>query len=402
MRFLTTFLLLCLSATLTANIYADTESQREIQEAEIKMDTSDLKDVKKAITVANKTLTKISKKEDTQFNKMLKDVIGGSYKSDKYLIPVQKKAFKLIKHYNGKLPPSTEKKTQSALERAKRRKDDKWVKNAQDTLNNYRLLKSDIEKYSQYLSKDGKTLTLTNKIFQSRADETVSRAQEKSVLLKYLDLDEDKLKYFLTGYTEKIYPKIVKGEKPITWSTYKNTVRDALIKIHKMDTYGVEKQLRNAVEKYPEKDAVALLYSYILLINKSDSKRVELGYRHLNRAFDRLETEKLGYNLVRVGLRIGKLKEGQILKIIDHVSHRKDTKTLAKLNNMLLYFYLKNGDYDKAADYMEELESFHFDLTKISPAIKFILYLKQGNYELIATDVAPYDSEKQVKELITS
>ena len=160
----------------------------------------------------------------------------------------------------------------------------------------------------------------------------------------------------------------------------------------------VEKKLRNAVEKYPEKDEVALLYSFILLINKSDSKKVELGYRHLKRAFDKLETEKLAYNLVRVGLRIGKLKEGQIMKIIDHVSHRQDTKTLGKLNNMLLYLYMKNGDFDKAVDYVEELKTFNFDLTKISPVIKFIIFLKQGSYEMIATDVAPYDTKKEVEE----
>lgn len=402
MRFLTTFLFLCLSVTLTANVYASTKSEREIQEAETNVDTSDLEDVEKAITTAKEKLAKVSKKEDDQFDNLLIDVIGGTYKSEGYLVSIQKEAFGLVKHYNMKLTPLVEKKVKRAQERAKRRKDKEWVKRAQNSLNDIKQLKTEIEKYNQYLSKDGKKITLTNDIFQSRADETVSKVQGKAVMLKYLDLDEDKLEYFLTGYAEKIYPVIVNGKKPLTWSTYKNTIRDALIKIHKMDTFGVEKHLRIAVEKYPKKDAVALLYSYILLINKSDSKKVELGYRHLNRAFDRLETEKLAYNLVRVGLRIGKIKEGQILKIIDHVSHRKDSKTLAKLNNMLLYFHLQNDDYDKAADYMEELKAFHFDLSKISPVIKFIIYLKQGNYEMIATDVEPYDAEKQVEELITS
>lgn len=402
MRFLTTFLFLCLSVTLTANVYASSESEREIQEAEITMDTSDLEDVEKAITTAKDKLAKVSKKEDDQFDNLLLDVISGTYKSEGYLVSVQKEAFGLIKHYNMKLTPLIEKKVKRAQERAKRRKDNEWVKRAQNSLNDIKQLKTEIEKYNQYLSKDGKKITLTNDIFQSRADEIVSKVQGKAVMLKYLDLDEDKLEYFLTGYAEKIYPEIVNGKKPLSWSTYKNTIRDALIKIHKMDTYGVEKHLRIAVGKYPKKDAVALLYSYVLLINKSDSKKIELGYRHLDRAFDRLETEKLAYNLVRVGLRIGKLKEGQILKIIDHVSHRKDQKTLVKLNNMMLYFHLQNDDYDKAAEYMEELKALHFDLSKISPVIKFIIFLKQGNYEMIATDVAPYDTEKQVEELITS
>lgn len=403
MRFLATFLFLCLSVALTANVYASTESEREIQEAETNVDTSDLEDVEKAITTAKDKLAKVLKKEDDQFDNLLIDVIGGTYKSEGYLDSIQKEAFGLVKHYNMKLTPLVEKKVKRAQERAKRRKDKEWVKRAQNSLNDIKQLKTEIEKYNQYLSKDGKKITLTNDIFQSRADETVSKVQGKAVMLKYLDLDEDKLEYFLTGYAEKIYPVIANGKKPHTaWSTYKNIVRDTLMKINKMDTFGVEKKLRNAVERYPDKDEVALLYSYVLLINKSDSKKMELGYRHLKRAFDKLETEKLAYNLVRVGLRIGKLKDGQILKIIDHVSHRKDSKTLGKLNNMLLYLYLKNGDFDKAVDYMDELKSFHFDLSKISPVIKFIIYLKQGNYEMIATDVEPYDAEKQVEELITS
>lgn len=402
MRILITFLFLCLSVTLSTYVFADTEAELEIQEAEVSMDTSDLEDVEKSITAAKEKLTRISKKEDDQFDNMLIDIIGGNYKSEGYLVSIQKEALDLIKHYKRKLPPLVEKKVKRAQERAKRRKDNEWVKRAQNALSDMKQLRLEVEKYSKYLSKDGKKVTLTNEIFQSRADETVSKIQEKTVLLKYLDLNEDKLEYFLTGYAEAIYPKIQAGQKPHPWSTYKNVIRDALIKIHKMDTYGVEKNLRNAVEKYPEKDAAALLYSYVLLINKSDTKKVELGYRHLNRAFDRLETEKLAFNLVRVGLRIGKLKEGQILKIIDHVSHRKDSKTLAKLNNMLLYFHLQNGDYENAVDYMEELKILRFDTSKILPVIKFIIFLKQGSYELIATDVAPYDTEKQVEELITS
>ncbi len=32
----------------------------------------------------------------------------------------------------------------------------------------------------------------------------------------------------------------------------------------------------------------------------------------------------------------------------------------------------------------------------------FLIYLKQGNFEMISTEVAPYDTERQVEELIAS
>ncbi|MFV1974920.1 MAG: hypothetical protein ACC651_04190 [Candidatus Scalindua sp.] len=402
MRILTVFWILCFSFVLSVYVYAATDAELEIQEAEITIDTSDLEDVEEAITTAKEKLAIILKKEDAQFDNMLIDIISGTWKNEGYLAPVQKDVFNLIKHANNKLSTVVGKKIKIAQERAIRRKDKEWVKRAQNALDNITQLKPEIKKYSRYLSKDRKKITLTNDIFQSRADEVVSKILEKTLLLKILDINDDRVEYFLTGYAGRIYPDIKAGKKPHPWSTYKMIVRDALIQINKMDTYGVEKNLRKAVAKYPEKDDLALLYSYILLINKSDSKKVELGYKHLIRAFDRLETEKLAYNLVRVGLRIGRLQEGQILKIIDHVRHRKDVKTLGKLNNMLLYFYIQNDDFDKAVDYIAELKSFQFDLSEILPVIKFIIFLKQGEYEKIATDVAPYDTTKQVEEIITS
>lgn len=400
MRLFTTIIVTLFMILMAKIPFVAADAETDIQEAEITMDTSDLEDVEKTITTAKDILANISKKEDVQFDNMLIDVIGGTYKSEGYLVPVQKEVFNLIKH--NKLTPAVETQIKRAQERALRRKDNEWVKRAQNALDDIKQLAPEIGKYNRYLGKDGMEITLTNDIFQSRAEDVISKIREKKALLKYLDLYEDKLEYFLTGFAEKIYPDIKEGKKPVCINTYKIIIRDALMKINKMDTYGVEKDLREAVERFPKNDSLALLYSYILLINKSDPHNVDTGFHYLSRSFDRLETEKLAYNLVRVGLRIEKLQEGQILKIIDHVSHRKDTENLGKLNNMLLYLYIKNDDYDKAVDYIEELKSFHFDLSEISPVIKFIIFLKQGNYEMIATDVAPYDTEKQVEELITT
>ncbi|MCP5007139.1 MAG: hypothetical protein GY941_24830 [Planctomycetes bacterium] len=402
MRKLIFFWILCFSFLLPVYAYADTEAETEIQEAEIIMDSSDLKDIENSITAAKDKLAIITRKEDKQFDKMLIDVLGGTYNGDAYLAPLHMDVFNFIKFVNTKLSATVEKKIQIAQKRAVRRKDKAWAKRAQNTLDDLSQFDPEIEKYSHYLSKDRKKITLTNDIFQSRAEEVFSKILNKTLLLKFLDINDDRVEYFLTGYAEKIYPGIMAGKKPHPWSTSKLIIRDALIKINIMDTFSTEKNLRAAVAKYPENDELALLYSYILLINKSDPKKVELGYKHLSRSFDRLETEKLAFNLVRVGLRIGKLQEGRILKIIDHVGHRNDVKTLAKLNNMLLYYYIQNDEFDKAVDYLEELKSNQFDLSEISPVMKFLIFLKQGNFEMISTDVAPYDTERQVEELITS
>lgn len=400
MRLLTTIMITLFITLIAKTTFVAGSAEKVINKSEEKVDTSDLEDVEKTIIIVKDILSSISRKIDEQFDNMLIDVIDGTYKSEGYLIPVQEEMLKLM-NYKDKLTPSVEARIKRAQERALRRKDEEWVKSAQSALDDINQVMLEIEKYKRYIGEDGK-ITLTNDIFQPKADEIISKIKGKTVLLKYLELYEDKLEYFLTGFAKEIYPDIKEGKKPFCITTYKIVIRDALMKINKMDTYSVEKDLREAVARFPKKDSLALLYSYILLINKSNPNSVDMGFHYLKQSFDRLETEILAYNLVRVGLRIGRINEGQILKIIDHVRHRKDMETLAKLSNMLLYFFIRNDDYSKAFDYIKDLKSLHFDLSKISPVIKFILFLKQGKYEKIATDVAPYDKKRQVEELITS
>ena len=172
-----------------------------------------------------------------------------------------------------------------------------------------------------------------------------------------------------------------------------------MIRIRDGETYDVEKDLREGAGKYNDSDSIILLYSYVLLINWHDTNSLRKGYDYLNQAYDNLETEQLAFNLVRVGLRMGVLQQERLLKIIDHVVHRKDYVIAGELGNMLLYTHVKKGDYAKADRYLKELKEESYDLSKhFSPATKSLIYLKQCKFEAIAGDVAKYDREKQVMD----
>lgn len=396
---------------LASNVVVNAQSG--IENAEIKIDTSELEDFENNVKTLTGKLSKLEGVIDFYFNLMMTDVTTGAFSEHGYLASIKKPMADVFKFFDAKLSPSAISKIKRAQDRALRRNDTKWAKRAQAALDDAEKLLNEVEKCSMFRSEDKKDVILTYDIYKSRADEIVKYVAEMGKLIKHLEIDEERLDFFLTGYSATIYPKILKGKKPRAIGKKKKIIRNSLMMIHNKDTFNAEKGLKNGTDKYPDNMEIALLYSYILLINKSDINSVEKGYRYLNEAFERLQTEKLAYNLVRVGLRIERIKEGQILKIIDHVQYRNDMETLGKLNDMLLYMYIKKHSYDEnqnllvdgyamASDYFKELEEEDFEIAHISPILKFIIYLNQSNYEAIANDAAVNDNDKLVKDTYES
>ena len=379
----------------------------DLDKAEFKRHQSELTEIEEKIKGVEERLVKVEELTAEQFEVLMVDIISGSYDEGKYVSGLLKPVQATLDYYNNSLISSALKNAQRIKERwsgLSSSKYDEIAGRSQRVMDTGIEIELKIKRYSGYWDQKEEKLLLNEDIFQSYADEIVSKILEKP---KYLDdfisLEENRLEFFLAGPAEKMWPKIKQGKKPFCVSTYKITLRDALIMINEGKTYDVEKDLRKADKKFSKKDPIKLLYAYVLLINWHDRNSMEKGYKYLKQAYDNLETEKLAYNLVRVGLRLEKLDEGKLYKIIDHVKYRDDKETLGELSDILLYTYLKRGAYVEADSFLKGLRENQHKLSRqISSVYKFIVFLKQGKYGLIATDVVPYDNNNEVETLYNS
>lgn len=374
------------------------EAEQKIAAAEAEVDMTELDSIEQRVAEVIEETRKIEGFVDTKFTELMNDVTSGVYNKDGYLAAIEKPIHTILGAHDTTVSPAAIQKVQRIQDRAKLNGDDTVAKRAQKVLDDAELLKYDLEKYECYRNKEKNNVSLTNTLFQSRVDAVISKINENTKALdRIVRIEENKLEYFLVDDAKKMYPKIQKGEKPACVSTKKKIIRDALIRIRDGETYDVEKDLREGAGKYNDSDSIILLYSYVLLINWHDTNSLKKGYDYLSQAYDNLETEQLAFNLVRVGLRMGVHQQERLLKIIDHVVHRKDYVIAGELGNMLLYTHIKKGDYAKADRYLKELKEESYDLSKhFSPVIKSLIYLKQCKFEAIAGDVAKYDREKQV------
>lgn len=412
MRIWPVFLAGCLVLFLSVILLAAVEAADEGD-----VDSEVLKSVEEKLVKINKERSEAEVHTDKQFKQMMDDITSGNFKGEKYFSPLEEGLTKLINYYDKKLPVTTSKKVQiinkrikSAIKESGKSVDKhKLAKRSNAALENLDAIKSEIDEYKKFWESEEKKAVLDETFFLSRTDEIVAKMLADPKLFKALEekLNENKIEYFLTKPSDKMWVKINEGRKPtgIFSSTYKRDLGKALTKIKDGKTYDVEKDLREAREKYSDKDSIRLLYAYILLINWHDRSTMEKGYDYLREAYDNLETEKLAFNLVRVGLRLGRLDEGKLYKIMDHMQFKNDLVTVGELNDMLLYSHLKKEEYDKAYKYLNDLSENQARFLKyMSPRFKFVIFLKNGKYRMIAKDVASYDSEKkrQIKEIYSS
>jgi hypothetical protein len=397
---------------LTVVVEASDKSVDVIDSSNMDVDNEVLKTIEEKLMKINKLRGDIDVNTEKQFKQMMDDITSGEYKGDEYFSQLGEALSWAINYYDKEFPVTISKQIQIINRRIERiiKKSGKGIdkhklaKRSKDAIKDLERLSSEIDEYKKYWNSEEKKVIPDNTLFLSRTEGIVSKMLADPKLFKALEekINENKIEYFLTKPTDTMWAKINEGKKPTSFlsALYKKELGKALIKIKNSKTFDVEKDLREARDEYSDKDSISLLYAYVLLINWHDKGSMEKGYNFLKQAYDNLETEKLAFNLVRVGLRLGTLDEGKLYKIMDHVKFKGDLVTVGELNDMLLYSHLKKEEYDKAYNYLTDEEQARA-LEYMSPTFKFVIYLMNGKYGLIAKEVASYDSGKkrQIEEL---
>lgn len=153
--------------------------------------------------------------------------------------------------------------------------------------------------------------------------------------------------------------------------------------------FDAEEPLRLACDKFGKRDkdsSLHLLYSFVLLINKSNPAAVEKGYIELEKAFDKLHTERLAYNIVRVGARLNRLDVPRLMKLIDHASFRDDSAGLDNLYNLAMHQFVKHNRLDQAVALYDRLLK-EKRTQSLAPIFSFLVLMHTGEYERIQGEV---------------
>jgi len=290
MRIWTILLIGCLAVSLSVialvAVEASDKSVEEINSSNIDVDNEVLKSIEEKLKEINKWRSDIEVNTNKQFKQMMDDITSGEYKGDEYFSQLGEALSGTINYYDKEFPVTKSKQVQIINRRIERiikesgKSIDKHnlAKRSKDALNDLESLSSEINEYKKYWNSAEKKAVPDETLFLSRTEEVVSKMLADPKLFKALEekLNENKIEYFLTKPSDKMWMKIKKGKKPtgIFSSTYKIALGKALTKIDNGKTYDVEKDLREAREKYSDKDSISLLYAYILLINWQKASKI--------------------------------------------------------------------------------------------------------------------------------
>jgi pentatricopeptide repeat protein len=113
---------------------------------------------------------------------------------------------------------------------------------------------------------------------------------------------------------------------------------------------------------------------------------VEKGYVELEKAFDKLHTERLAYNIVRVGARLNRLDVPRLMKLIDHASFRDDSAGLDNLYNLAMHQFVKHNRLDQAVALYDRLLK-EKRTQSLAPIFSFLVLMHTGEYERIQGEV---------------
>jgi len=361
-------------------------------ESEHRVDELKLKQFQRSVNIIEIRRAELDEAMDTQFDKLVTDTLGGGIQDDEvYVEPVANLAKRILEEFDGQLNDSMVTRLRNTLAR----QDSEFARRANAVIVERDRIAADLIepiRASYTEPKDDKTpAKLTLKVFQTRADALVGELIANGELLKQINMDRDHMEDFLAETSRRIWANVDKGKRRAYLpgshkATLQKIMRDYLKK-HKF--FDAEEPLRRACDKFGKRDkdsSLHLLYSFVLLINKSNPVSVEQGYVELEKAFDKLHTERLAYNIVRVGARLNRLDVPRLMKLIDHASFRDDSAGLDNLYNLAMHQFVKHNHLDQAVALYDRLLK-EKRTQSLAPIFSFLVLMHTGEYERIQGEV---------------
>ena len=361
-------------------------------ESEHRVDELKFKQFQRSVNIIEAHRAELDEAMDTQFDKLVTDALGGGIQDDPaYVEPVADLAERILEEFDGQLNDSMVARLRNTLAR----QDRKFAERANAVIIERDRLAADLIepiRASYTEPKDDKTpAKLTLKVFQTRADALVGELIANGELLKQINMDRDRMEDFLAETSRNIWANVDKGKRrPYLPGSRKATLQKIMrdyLKKHKY--FDAEKPLRLACDRFGKRDkdsSLHLLYSFVLLINKSNPVAVEKGYIELEKAFDKLHTERLAYNIVRVGARLDRLDVPRLMKLIDHASFRDDSAGLDNLYNLAMHQFVKHDRLDRAVALYDQLLK-EKRTKSLAPIFSFLVLMHTGEYERIQSEV---------------
>lgn len=335
---------------------------------------------------------------DTQFEKLINDSLQDSLqKPAVYLQPVQRAAQPLLNAFQLDLSDNQVKLVQASFGR----QDDAYKERAT------RLIDERQKIYQQVIAplqasyqneSDGGEQQMTLAVFQPAADAMVEKLKSGDSLMRQVRIDKDKLEYFLNRESRQIWNDVLEGGDGVHLfsARYKKRMSQ-IMQDHLVEEnyFNAERPLKEALQDYEDDDtyySLHLLYAFVKLINESNPDAVNEGYTILQEAYESDKREldrdrdRIAFNYLRVGTRLGRIDEDTFLKLLDHVKFIEDDDALIDLYNLAMARYIKQDMWQEASDlYAKAQEKGLQD--QLPDAFIAMVLLKEGNFRELGDQV---------------
>ena len=239
MKIRTLLIIGCLAVLLSVILLVPAKASGEVSVEDIATSNMDvdnevLRTIERKLEKINKLRSDIEVNTEKQFKQMMDDITSGEYKGDEYFSQLGKALSGAINYYEKNFPVTTLKQVQIINRRVERvikesgeRIDKhKLAPRSKNALDDLEGLSSEIDEYRKYWDSEEKKAVPDETLFLSRTEEVAAKMLMNPKLFKALEgkLNENKIEYFLTKPSDKMWVRINEGKKPtkIVSGTYKH------------------------------------------------------------------------------------------------------------------------------------------------------------------------------------